>query len=280
MRKTKKMWPISVAIMMLLLSFCPSMVVKAADAEFRMMHGEQDALVVGVIQEVTEEGCLLAVEYVITCKAENTLDRTLPVEEIPEEMLIEEIRYVYSYHVKNKPEAGDCVIISVDKKGSKWQQVWLALEVSSADIATLETAQPENMTNSEYAWQLFIRSDGETVNFAYDGMDLYADGELVFEHLKYHEALQETSAQEENKEESLTSVNEGTMADIEVIDVSADNSAVSISIIGGADGPTSILLAGRIGTGFKITVAVGVILLATVVAVIVRYIIKKKRGEE
>lgn len=280
MRKTKKLWMISVAIMMVLFRFYPPITAKAADAEFRMMHGEQDALVVGVIQEVTEEGCLLDVEHVITCKAENTLNRTLPVEKIPEEMLIEEIRYVYSYHVKTEPEAGDSVVISVDKKGSKWQQVWLALEVSSVDIATLETAQPENMTNSEYAWQLFIRSDGEIVDFAYDGMDLYADGKLVFEHLKYHEALQEATNQEGSAKQTLMQENEDSVADDGETVILTNDGAVSISIIGGADGPTSIFLAGKLGTGFKVAVVVGIVLLAVTAIIIVKSIMKKKHKEK
>lgn len=265
MRKTKKLWILSVVIMMLLFRFYPPITANAADAEFRMMHGEQDALVVGVIQEVNEKGYLLDVEHIITCKVENTLNRELPMEKIPEEMLIGEIHYAYSYHLKTEPEAGDCVVISVDKKGSKWEQVWLALEVSSVDIATLETAQPENMTNSEYAWQLFIRSDGEMVNFAYDGMDLYADGELVFEHLKFHEVLQEASSEETDKEQTTVQMN--------------DN-AVSVSIIGGADGPTSIFLAGKIGTGFKMTVAAGILLLAAAVILIAKKIRNKRENEK
>ena len=47
--------------------------------------------------------------------------------------------------------------------------------------------------------------------------------------------------------------------------------AAAISIIGGADGPTSIFLAGKVGNGFSLTlIVVGVVILAVVLAVILR----------
>lgn len=50
--------------------------------------------------------------------------------------------------------------------------------------------------------------------------------------------------------------------------------AVAISVIGGADGPTSIFLAGKIGNGFTIPVMmIGVILLLVGVGI---FIIKKR----
>lgn len=50
--------------------------------------------------------------------------------------------------------------------------------------------------------------------------------------------------------------------------------AVAISVIGGADGPTSIFLAGKIGNGFTIPVMmIGVILLLLGVGI---FIIKKR----
>lgn len=103
------------------------MTAQAADAEFRMMHGEQDAIVVGTVREISEEGCLVEKSHVILCKAENTLNRQLPAEEIPDELLIKEIKYRYSFHEKTRPEIGDCIVISVDKEGKNWQQEWMAL---------------------------------------------------------------------------------------------------------------------------------------------------------
>ena len=51
--------------------------------------------------------------------------------------------------------------------------------------------------------------------------------------------------------------------------------SASIAIIGGADGPTSIFLAGRVGTGFSIgTILLGVIVI--IIGIVIYKIIKKK----
>ena len=51
--------------------------------------------------------------------------------------------------------------------------------------------------------------------------------------------------------------------------------AVAVSIIGGADGPTSIFLAGKIGDGFILGIAlIGIILFATGIVIFKK--IKKK----
>ena len=231
-------------IVMLLIILIIPLPVLAADAEFRMMHGEQDAIVVGTVKEISEEGCLVEKSHVILCKAENTLNRQLPVEEIPDELLIKEIKYRYSFHEKTQPEIGDCIVISVDKEGKNWQ--------------------------------LFIRSDGEKVNFAYEGDGiLYLDGEVVFDSIEYLEALSmdEMKADESSvggsSEEQINSITQAESVELK------ENESVSISIIGGADGPTSIFLAGKLGTGFKITVALAITFIV-VLAVVVICKIKKK----
>lgn len=239
--------------------FQAPMTARAADAEFRMMHGEQDAIVVGTIKEITEEGCLIEKSHVIMCKAENTLNRQLPAEEIPDELLIEQVKYRFSYHKKSYPEVGDCIVISVNKKGKGWQQEWMAFEVSSTDISALEVMMQEDMTSDAYAWQVFIRSDGEKVNFAYDGEILYLDNEKIFDKAEHLKTLSEAVSEEEYNIE----------------DFQVSDSSVSVAIIGGADGPTSIFLAGKLGTGFKVMTALIVIAIVVLISVIV-WKIKKK----
>lgn len=57
--------------------------------------------------------------------------------------------------------------------------------------------------------------------------------------------------------------------------VSKAKKAVAISIIGGADGPTSVFLAGKVGTGASVRlIIVGVILIAITIMLWLR-----KRGE-
>lgn len=291
--KYKRKWLILFCTFAILIGVCKPVTVLAADAEWRMMHGEQDALVIGTVTEEIEEGYKVEVAQAFWCNQDAAKGRMIPIEEVPAEMIIEEIRYAFSYHGKSVPEVGDYIFISVDKKGSVWEQVWLAMEVSSTDPANMEFAQPENMTNSEYAWQIFVLSGGETTSFAFDGDDiLYVDGEIVFDRAEY---LKELKANQEAEEKALEEVKEVEDAipvqqeesmpekvsqrelqkgntGLEIY----DDGAASISIIGGADGPTSIFIAGKIGNGVIATVAIIAVIVVIAVVVVIRKILKRK----
>ena len=54
-RKIKMKRIICVLLLAIMISLYPSLTTYAADAEWRMMHGEQDALITGTITEITEE---------------------------------------------------------------------------------------------------------------------------------------------------------------------------------------------------------------------------------
>lgn len=257
-------------VMILLLVHCPKQAL-AADATWRMMHGEQDTIVVGIVKEVTGEETLIQVEQVMLCQEENSLNRQLPSEEIPDEITVESVRYQFSYHGKTTPEAGDFIIISADRKEEGWQQRWLALEVNSTELSSLEIVPKEELTASAYAWQLFIRTEGEINEFSYDQTNLYIEenGErkLVFSQEDNQEAPKKQS---ETKEPEKTE--DAAKAEEKV--------AASVSVIGGADGPTSIFLAGKIGTtGAYVFLAIGIAAAAAaiVVAVIIYKKVKKKK---
>lgn len=53
-----------------------------------------------------------------------------------------------------------------------------------------------------------------------------------------------------------------------------DKEAYAISIIGGADGPTSIFLAGKVGDGLNVAIGVGVIV---ILALGIVFFVKKKK---
>ena len=257
----------------------------AADAEWRMMHGEQDALVLGTIVEDTQDGFLVEVAEALWCEQDAVKGRMLPLEDVPDEMIVSiRTEYQYSYHGKTIPEVGDHIFISVDKKGDVWEQQWLVMEGSCADSATVEFATPENMRNSEYAWQLFVNSGGEKTNFAYEGEDiLYSDGEIVFEADKYAGEV----ATEEEPIEGTANIEEGSAVaaeeeesqEIPVEEIPAeevvvqeeipimDTDSATIAIIGGADGPTSVFIAGKLGSGVRTAgLIVGVLVVAGLIA--------------
>lgn len=275
MRGFIKKWIVWTMVLGFVAGLSMPMPVYAADAEWRMMHGEQDALVIGTITEITEEGYRVEVVQPMWCQQDTTKGRMIPLEEVPSEMIIPEIRYTYSCHMRKAPEAGDCIFISVDKKnGDIWEQNWLAMEVSSTEPDSMQFAQPENMTSSKYAWQIFVLSGGETTSFAFDGNDiLYVDGEVVFDRMEY---LKELEAQEERETEVSESIvittgegaevqREGEKPATEDKNLINEESS-AIAVIGGADGPTAIFVAAKIGKG---TIVAGVVLVALIISAVI-----------
>ena len=275
MKEFIRKWLVYAMVFVFVVGLGTPMTVYAGDAEWHMMHGEQDALIIGTITEITEDGYRVEVAQPMWCQQNAYTGRMLPLEEVPAEMIIPEIRYAYSYHTRKTPEIGDYIFISVDKKnGDIWEQKWLAMEVSSTDPESMQFAQPENMTNSEYAWQIFVQSGGETTSFGYDGSDiLYVDGEVVFNRIEYLKELetQEVTEAEVSENVSITTGEEADASE-EGVEVEAGDTITSneessaITVIGGADGPTSVYIAGKIGKG---TIVAGVVLTVLVVGAIV-----------
>lgn len=108
-----------------------------------------------------------------------------------------------------------------------------------------------------YALQLFLRSNGEMTDFTYSSGDLLVDGEVVFSDIENQKMLFSQSGAE--SEETLP---EETVSD----------NAASVSIIGGADGPTAIFLAGKLGNS-----AAPIAFLALLLVIIVIFLIRKKK---
>ena len=282
MREFIRKWIVCAMVLVFVAGFGMPMTVYAADAEWRMMHGEQDALVIGTILEITEDGYRVEVAQPMWCQQDSDKGRMIPLEEVPAEMIIPEIRYIYSYHERKTPEVGDYIFISVDKKhGDIWEQNWFAMEVSDTNPESMQFAQPENMTNSEYAWQIFVQSGGETTSFAFDGSDiLYVDGEIVFDRAEYLKELEAREVVGTDVAESVPTTvgeeteKEGEKAEAETVTTSNGESS-AIAIIGGADGPTSVFIAGKIG---KVTIVAGVGIAVLVIGVVV--VIVKKFGKK
>ncbi len=96
----------------------------------------------------------------------------LPLSEIPGELTAdftgyqgELYSYTTSYHGREKPEKGDFVLLSLDKKGEIWKLVWPPYELSGTDPQTLELLPEKEKTNTAAAWEIFIRSGGSINDF-------------------------------------------------------------------------------------------------------------------
>lgn len=132
-----------------LLSGTAPLTALAHDAEWGMWRGEQNALIIGTITETEGNLYQITVNHALTCGPEgaekNVIDRMLPLSEIPGELTAdftgyqgELYSYTTSYHGREKPEKGDFVLLSLDKKGEIWKLVWPPYELSGTDPQTLE----------------------------------------------------------------------------------------------------------------------------------------------
>lgn len=151
------------------------------------------------------------------------------------------------------------------------------------DLDTLETTTLYNRKADPYALQLFLRSNGEMADFTYSNGDLLVDGEVVISDIENQKMLISQSDAEseealpqgtENEDASLTNTAENDASRTLLPEETVYSDTASVSIIGGADGPTAIFIAGKIGN-FSVP-AISIALLLIIIVMIC--IIKKKRG--
>ena len=163
-----------------LLSGTAPLTALAHDAEWGMWRGEQNALIIGTITETEGNLYQITVNHALTCGPEgaekNVIDRMLPLSEIPGELTAdftgyqgELYSYTTSYHGRGKPEKGDFVLLSLDKKEEIWKLVWPPYELSGTDPQTLELLPEKEKTNTAAAWEIFIRSGGSINDFFFSG---------------------------------------------------------------------------------------------------------------
>lgn len=81
-------------------------------------------------------------------------------------------------------------------------------------------------------------------------------------------------AEETSTEQDTGEPVEGANAESE--ESMMEDNSVSIGVIGGADGPTSIFLAGKLGTGFKIAVTLMIAVPIMIAAFIIWWVMKRK----
>lgn len=162
--------------LILLLCLVFTLTALAHDAEYGMWHGEQNALIIGTVEEIDGTLCRVTVNHAFTCGPEgaekNVIDRMLPVDEIPASLTADLtgydgqiFSYLISYHGKSRPEKGDFVLLSLDKKGDIWDAVWGPYEVSGTDPNTLELLPEKEKGGTAAAWEVFIHSGGAINDF-------------------------------------------------------------------------------------------------------------------
>lgn len=170
----KKRWT-AVAAAMLLTAAVGAGTAYAHDAEYGMWTGEQNGLLLGIVEEAGEDWAVLKeVKALPSGDKDGVNDRQLPPEEVPERLKVTDLRpYLISYNKVEKPQAGQCLLVSADLgKNGEWKALWPPYEVSSLDTSTLEFQADEDKNMYGAAWERFVHSGGKDYRFAFEHGDL------------------------------------------------------------------------------------------------------------
>lgn len=204
----------------------------AADALYRLMHNDHDALIIGEIADIDEIGAKAkVVKSIVSAK---NLNENHPKKQLKlsEAKIIMPFGYTGFYnedgsHMVN-PRVGDYILASLNKHGNNFEVAWGAYKVDSLDYKDLSVVLPENSKiwsrMEAAAIKVFINSDGQITEFAFDG-----DSKIVYA-----------------GEEKVVIFSENTDAGEDTLkDGHQTRESSSIGIIGGADGSTSIYVSGN-----------------------------------
>jgi len=236
MKIPKKSLIIVVLIVISILHTC----VYAADALYRFMHNDHDALVIGEIISADENAVKVRVEKSIIS------GKDLNVSSAKKQLKLVEAKIVpsFSYNLFNSeegssinsPAVGDYVLLSLMKHGADFKIAWGAYKVDGPDYKNLSVVLPEDhdvwSQMEAAAIKAFVNSDGKITEFSFDGntKTVYAgkDQTVIFD------------GEEEEAEDTVTPDTTGMPEDINETEINS-----SIGIIGGSDGSTSIFISGN-----------------------------------
>lgn len=244
-------------ILLVILVLCTG--VYAADALYRFMHNDHDALVVGEIISVDESSVKVRVEKSIISGKDLNVSSAKKQIKLSEANIVPPFSYNLFFNKEGSsidgPEAGDYVLLSLKKYKSGFKIAWGAYKVDGLDYKDLSVVLPVNhdiwSRMEAAAINTFVNSDGKITEFSFDG-----DTKTV---RAGEEQIVIFDGEEENEEESLPE------------DINKTENDPSVAIIGGADGPTSIYISGDPLIAFIIPTAM------FVGGIIIVYFIVKRR---
>lgn len=174
-------------LLLVMLAVLPKTAV-AADAMYRFVHNDHDALVIGEVTEVKGS------EITIDVKDQIISSRHINVGSPKNQISIEgtiKVTNINQYHLFYDtdifPQAGDYVLVSINKNGRSYTNAWGSYKVDSTDYETLNVLYPEKASKyvrmDAAAVKLFVNSNGEKTDFAFDGPAgiVYSDGEIIYD---------------------------------------------------------------------------------------------------
>jgi len=148
-----------------------------ADALYRLMHNDHDALVIAEITEIDDDHISFRVEKSII--SVNDLNQSSKKKQIEiEEFTIRKKDFIISLFDTTDNDdsinSGDGFLISLNKEGyKKFKVAWGAYRVSSLNYETLDIVYPNDSPEWKVidaaAIKYFVNSDGRETEFSFDG---------------------------------------------------------------------------------------------------------------
>ena len=174
----------------------------AGDQEVLLMDNNHDALIIGEITEITEDGMLVQVEKQIInpeggSRKQIHLDGSVYIDKI------DYYRFYIIVSEDSQPQKGDYILASLDKRGAGFKDAQGIYKVNSKDYKSLSLVIPEHQKLNSYsnltiaALNRFVNSDGMDCDFSYRENSLYLRNELIYEYKP--ELLIEGSASDNEK---------------------------------------------------------------------------------
>lgn len=149
-----------------------------ADALYRLMHNDQDALVISEITKVNDNSVEFKVKKSIISVKD--LNQSSNIKQLDiNEFKLENVDLIYPNlydNIEDKNEffkEGDFYLVSLNKKTDRYEVAWGIYKLSSLDYETLDILYPENSPQwkimEAMAIKEFINSNGHENNFSFDG---------------------------------------------------------------------------------------------------------------
>lgn len=163
----------------------------AADALYRFMHNDHDALVLGEVTEVLENGVKINVVHQIISSQD--LNESSPKKQISLKgaITVEGVdKYAFfrgENNAETSPQKGDYVLVSIIKKRNKYINEWGIYKVNSKDYRSLNVLYPKEASEGTkmdaIAIETFVNSNGTIHNFSFDGNagKVYSNDTIIYE---------------------------------------------------------------------------------------------------
>lgn len=148
----------------------------AADALYRFMNNDQDALIVGQIKNIEDEYMNVEVSRQIMTPLNriiSILKRRAFLNE-DDNIKVEKVNTYSNFDENNengKLEEGDYIIASMNKEDSHFKVVWGIYKLTSNNMKKLDVIYPNESKDTAmeaYSIEVFINSNGRKKDFSYN----------------------------------------------------------------------------------------------------------------